>query len=122
MNAHPTIRRHKISITGHPLPAPVTIHNAEPDKTIHGDGWLLTVTQAARLLDAWKNAPTGNDSDLIREWVYCESGVFVTALCMDGEVGLSVWESATGTDGDDIYSTVTMPFDFHTTHVGEGQS
>lgn len=122
MNAHPTIRRHTISITGRPLPAPVTVDNVERDDTIHGDGWLLTAPQAARLLDAWKTAPTGNDTDVIREWVYSESGVFLTALCMDGEVSLSVWESATGSDGDDIYSTLIMPFDFHIGAAREGQS
>ena len=53
-------------------------------------GWLLTVAQVTRLLDAWRNAPTGNDTDVIREWACTQSGVFITALCMVGEVGLSV--------------------------------
>lgn len=92
MNAHPTIRRHTISITGRPLlPVAFTSDNAKRDETIHGDGWLVTVSQAARLFDAWKKALAGTDDDdpVIRGWTYSESGVFVTALCMDGEIGLS---------------------------------
>jgi hypothetical protein len=111
MTIPPTDAGQTITVTGYPLSDPVTIRDAQPDHTIHGEGWLLGVEQAMRLLDAWTDAPTA-DSDVVRDWTYSESGVFVTALYLDGELGQSIWESAAGSDGDDVYSTVTMPFDF----------
>ena len=101
----------RITITGYPLPDPVIIHDIRLDNLIHADGWLLDHEDAVRLLDAWRDAPTDED-DVRREWIYSESGVFVTALYLDGEVGLALWESARGSDGTDVYSTRDMPFDF----------
>lgn len=101
----------RIAITGYPLPEPVIIHDITPDGIIHPDGWLLDHADAAQLLDAWLNAPTDED-DVAREWAYSESGLFVTALHMEGEIGLAFWESASGSDGTDVYSTRNMPFDF----------
>ncbi|HEX4400161.1 MAG TPA: hypothetical protein VHZ98_02415 [Galbitalea sp.] len=99
-----------ITITGYPLAAPVTIRDAQPDHTINGEGWLLSVAQAMDLLDAWKDGH--GEADVVREYTYSESGLFITGLYLDREIDLSVWESATGSDGDDLYSTVMMPFDF----------
>ena len=101
----------QIAITGYPIPGSVTIANARPDESIHGEGWLLDPEQVTHLLDAWKHAPTGN-TDVRRDWAYYEIGMFVTVLHMDEEISISGWESAIGSDGDDLYSTVTMPFDF----------
>jgi hypothetical protein len=100
-----------ITITGCPLPEPVTIPAAQPDETIHGDGYLLTPTQTRQLLSAWKDAP--GESDVGREWIYAEAGLFVTALHLGEEITLSIWEAAIGSDGTDLYSTTTMPFDFN---------
>ena len=105
-----------ITVSGYPLAGPVTIDHAQPDTDIHGTGWLLSISQAVAILDAWKHAPRG-DSDVVREWCYSAAGLFVTALCIDGEVALSIWESATGSDGTDRYATATMPFDFETTEA-----
>lgn len=102
-----------ITIIGYPLPAPVVL-DAMPDDHIHEDGWLLTASQARILLDAWRNAPA-EDPDVVRTWEYAEIGLFVTALHLDSEIDLSIWESAIGSDGDDLYSTLTMPFDFDIT-------
>ena len=101
----------RITISGHPLPGTLAIVGAIPDETIYGEGWLLNPTQAMHLLDLWKHAPTG-DGDAVRDWAYSDSSVFVTALYLDGELGMAVWDSATGSDGTDLYSTTTMPFDF----------
>lgn len=101
----------QITISGYPLPGTVTISNARPDEHIHGEGWLLDLEQATHLLDAWQHAPTGH-SDVARAWAYYEVGMIVTALHLDGEVTISGWESAIGSDGADLYSTVNMPFDF----------
>ncbi len=105
-----------ITVTGYPLAEPVTIEQAQPDTEIHGPGWLLSISQAVAILDAWKHAPRG-DSDVVREWRYSAAGLFVTALYIDGDVVLSLWESATGSDGTDLYATATMPFDFETTEA-----
>jgi hypothetical protein len=104
-----------ITITGYPLPAPVRVQ-AEPDEHIFGDGWLLTQRHAQTLVAAWADAPTdpapdGTD-DVRRAWDYCELGLFITALHLDGELGISHWESVTGSEGTDLYSTTMMPFDF----------
>lgn len=101
----------RIAITGHPLPEPVIVDDITPDGRIHPDGWLLDHADAARLLDAWRNAPTDDDA-VVREWGYSESGLFITALYLDGELSLATWESARGSDGNDVYSTQNMPFDF----------
>lgn len=101
----------RIAITGYPLPDPVIIHGVTPDGLIHPDGWLLDHADVAELLDAWRDAPTDED-DVVREWAYSESGLFVTALHMEGEINVAFWESACGSDGNDVYSTRNMPFDF----------
>ena len=100
-----------ITITGYPLSGEVTISDPRPDTDLHGTGWLLDVEQVTHLLDAWKHAPAG-DSDVVREWVYYDHGLFVTVLSLDGEISVSSWEAADGTNGADLYSTVAMPFDF----------
>lgn len=107
MNDQPTAT---ITITGYPLPEPVTIPAVQPDETIHGDGYLLAPAQTRQLLDAWKDAPGG--ADVVRDWIYSEAGLFVTALHLDEEISLSIWEAAIGSNGTDLYSTTTMPFDF----------
>lgn len=100
-----------ISISGYPLIEPVTIRNACPDDSIHGSGWMLSLSEAVQLLNAWKQAPTDH-SDVLREWRYSASGLFATALYLDEDISLSFWESTVGSDGTDRYSTETMPFDF----------
>ena len=100
-----------ITIIGYPLRGEVTIRDPRPDIDVHGAGWLLDVEQVVHLLDAWKHSP-GGDSDVVREWVYYDVGLFVTVLYLDCEISVSSWEAATGSDGTDLYSTVTMPFDF----------
>lgn len=100
-----------IRIEGYPMPGQVTIAHPQTDTSIHGTGWLLDVDQVRHLLDAWKHAPAG-DSDVRREWVYYDHGLFVTALYLGGELSISSWEAADGSDGNDRYSTVTMPFEF----------
>ncbi|GAB2564100.1 hypothetical protein [Leucobacter ruminantium] len=105
-----------ITVSGYPLVKPVTIEYAYPDTENHGTGWLLSISQAVAILDAWKHAPRG-DSDVVREWCYSAAGLFVTALYIDGDVVLSLWESAAGSDGTDRYATATMPFDFETTEA-----
>ena len=116
MTIPPTGAGRTIIVTGYPLPAPVTFHDTQPDHAIHGEGWLLGVGDAMRLLEAWKDAP--GESDVTRDWMYSGCGVLVTALYFDGEMSLSVWESAIGSDGADLYSTVTMPFDFEVQEQG----
>ena len=106
----------QLTITGHPLPEPVVIDGAAADEGILGTGWLLTQPQAQRIVAAWAEAPpdlspTGED-DVRRAWHYSPLGLFVTALILDGELSLSEWESAFGSEGDDRYSTTQMPFDF----------
>jgi len=100
-----------LSISGHPLRRTVRIDHPRPDTAIEGTFWLLDVEQVARLLDAWKSAP-GGDSDVRREWAYYDYGLFVCVLLIDGEIVMSSWEVATGSDGTDLYSTASMPFDF----------
>ena len=108
-----------IQISGYPLPAPVIIHEIVPDDLIHAGHWLLEQDDAARLLEAWRDAPT-DEADVRREWAYSESGLFATALYLDGEITIALWESACGSDGDDLYSTRDMPFDFEVRlHDGE---
>ncbi|HRN28949.1 MAG TPA: hypothetical protein PK781_01555 [Terrimesophilobacter sp.] len=101
----------RIAISGYPLPEPVIIYDITPDGLIHPDGWLLDHADVAQLLRTWRDAPTDED-DVTREWAYSESGLFVTALYMEGEIGIAFWESARGSDGTDVYSTQNMPFDF----------
>ncbi|MFC4244996.1 hypothetical protein ACFOYW_16630 [Gryllotalpicola reticulitermitis] len=100
-----------ITVTGYPLPEPVIIPAVQPDETIQGDGYLLTPAQTRQLLDVWKDAP--GEPDVVREWIYSEAGLFVTALHLDEEITLSIWEAAIGSDGADLYSTTAMPFDFN---------
>ncbi|MGO1506710.1 MAG: hypothetical protein ACTHW5_01545 [Microbacterium sp.] len=112
----------KITISGYPLPAPVTL-DADIDDHIFGSGWLLAHDDAQKLIEAWCDAPTdlspdGND-DVRRTWSYSELGLFVTVLSLDGELSIDHWESAEGSEGYDIYSTTTMPFDF-TIHPADG--
>ncbi|MAP64363.1 MAG: hypothetical protein CMH34_11620 [Microbacterium sp.] len=106
----------RLTITGYPLAEPVVIDGAEPDDTIFGTGWLIAQPQAEAVITAWADAPTGlapdGADDVRRAWHYSPLGVFVTALHLDGELGLSEWESAIGSEGDDRYSTTQMPFDF----------
>ncbi|OJX65521.1 MAG: hypothetical protein BGO95_10695 [Micrococcales bacterium 73-13] len=101
----------RIQITGYPLPAPVIIHDPAPDAFMRAGHWLLDHEDAARLLTAWRDALT-DEADVRREWAYSESGLFATALYLDGELSVALWESATGSDGTDVYSTATIPFDF----------
>ncbi|QLQ09897.1 MAG: hypothetical protein HZY75_05305 [Nocardioidaceae bacterium] len=107
-----------LSISGYPLCAAVPIAHPRPDTEIHGTGWLLDVEQASHLLHAWKHAPGGNSS-VLREWAYYDRGLFVTVLLVDGEISISSWEAATRSDDTDLYSTLSMPFDFTITDEPE---
>lgn len=106
----------RLTLTGYPLAEPVVIEGAEVDETIFGRGWLLTQTQVDAIVTAWADAPVDpapdGTEDVCRAWRYSPTGIFVTALYLDGELGLSEWESATGSEGEDRYSTTQMPFDF----------
>lgn len=105
----------QIKISGYPLTAPITLR-AEKDEHIIGEGFLLDIDETCRLIEAWCDAPThpapGGEEDVHRSWSYSELGLFVTVLYMDGELTMDHWESATGSDGTDLYSTTQMPFDF----------
>ncbi|MGO1852358.1 MAG: hypothetical protein ACTIKQ_04530 [Microbacterium sp.] len=105
----------RITISGYPLPAPLTL-DAEPDDYIFDEGWLLTHDETQRLIEAWCDAPTApapnGEDDVRRIWSYSELGLFVTVLYLDGELGIDHWESAIGSEGTDLYSTTMMPFDF----------
>lgn len=105
----------KITISGYPLPAPLTL-DAEADEHLIGEGWLLSRDDTERLIDAWCEAPTdpapSGEDDVRRSWSYCELGLFITVLYLDGELSIEHWESADGSEGTDIYSTTMMPFDF----------
>jgi hypothetical protein len=103
-----------IFITGHPLTEAVYIPNPSPDEGDEGQ-WLLNIPQAEIVLDAWASAPAAED--VIRNWERFEIGLLVTALAMEGEINISGWESVTGSDGTDIYSTGSMPFDFEISPV-----
>lgn len=107
-----SITNHGIFITGHPLPEAVYIPATTPDDDT--DGWLLDIPQAQLILDAWESAPAPAD-DVLRGWERFEIGLFVTTLAMEGEITISGWESVAGSDGTDIYSTGSMPFDFEVT-------
>lgn len=105
----------QITISGYPLPAPITL-TAEPDDYIIGDGFLLDHDETQRLIEAWCDAPTepapNGEDDVRRTWSYSELGLFVTVLYLDGELSIDHWESAIGSEGTDLYSTTQMPFDF----------
>ncbi len=109
----------RLIVTGHPLAEPVVLDGAHPDESIFGTGWLIGREQAEAIITACAEAPadpaTNGVDDLRRAWHYSPLGLFVTALYLDGELGLSEWESAIGADGADRYSTTQMPFDFDIT-------
>lgn len=100
-----------IEVSGYPLPGKVTIRNPRPETDDERTGWLLDVEQAVHLLDAWKHAP-GGDTDVCREWVHYDVGLFVTVLYLDGEISISSWELYADNDGTVWYPTMTMPFNF----------
>ena len=97
-----------IEISGHPLPESMRF-SAEVDEIYVGEGYLLSLGQAMRLLDAWENAP--KDDDTVRAYDYCEAGVFATSLTMEGTANVSFWECVDSAD-DPYFNTAQMPFDF----------
>lgn len=99
-----------IVITGFPYPSPVVIDDVSECDTHGSPHWGLTRGPAGQLLDAWTSARGGED--VCRSFEIFEIGLIATALYLDGEINMSGWESATGSDGTDIYSTANMPFDF----------
>ena len=100
-----------ISFTGCPLPSPVVIEKVTECETYGEPHWSLTRDQARQLLEAWCESPREEDGDH-RTFEIFEIGLIVTALYLDGETTLSGWESTSGSDGTDAYSTENMPFDF----------
>lgn len=105
----------QITISGYPLPAPITL-TAEADDYIVGEGFLLDHDETQRLIEAWCDAPSdlapNGADDVRRTWSYSELGLFVTVLYLDGELSIDHWESAIGSEGTDLNSTTQMPFDF----------
>lgn len=105
----------QIKISGYPLTEPLTLR-AEKDEHIIGEGFLLDIDETRRIIETWCNAPThpapNGEDDVRRSWSYSELGLFVTVLYMDGELTMEHWESASGSEGTDQYSTTQMPFDF----------
>lgn len=77
---------------------------ARQDDRFFPDAWLLEQNQAALLMDAWAASvarPTGVQ--------HLEVGVFIGAFGGSDSILIQTWESATGSDGNDIYSTGNFP-------------
>lgn len=102
--------REQDTITSPDLPGTVTFDHTD---TITGVvlrcAVLLTVEQTARLLDVWCEGRPGTSADRERKYLYSELGLFVTGIRRDTGFEFGCWESASGRDGADQYSTAHSP-------------
>lgn len=95
-----------IEFSGYPLTRPHRV-TAEPDDIYHGEPhYVLDRAAALSLAHAWQDAP-GQD-DVARAVEILDDGTLITALHLDHEITISVWQPED--DDNTLYSTGGCPF------------
>lgn len=112
----------------HHTDGPELIRLEVPDENPYDEGYLLSPSDVEEILIAWRDWP--KEDDIIRGYEFQEDNEWLaTALVMDGELTISLWESTENEhewDPDNwnggvtaAYSTSMWPFDFTIEEVTE---